>query len=276
MKGLTGELKKRVRRKDTLITGCVMDSRSGAVIEMYQECGYDLILIDREHTALNSETMLEQIRIARALGIPCMVRASDFSYHEACRFLDQGADGIFMPRIHSRQEAENFISNVKYPPLGLRGLGASTCPAGKYMGWGKVGDMVEFFNENLVVGIQIETAGALADLDGILSVPGIDVAVVGNDDLSMGMGIVGELDNSRYIDAVMKVIDACEKHGVLPGIACGDPALLRFWHDRGMRFFWSAADICLMWDAASKQISNIKAALTGKTSTRSSGRHANI
>ncbi|MFZ2656312.1 MAG: aldolase/citrate lyase family protein [Victivallales bacterium] len=276
MKGLTGELKKRVRRKDTLITGCVMDSRSGAAVEMYQECGYDLVLIDREHTALNSETMLEQIRLARALGIPCMVRAADSSYHEACRFLDQGADGIFMPRIHSRQEAEDFIRNVKYPPLGLRGLGASTCPAGKYMGWGKVRDMVEFFNENLVVGIQIETAGALADLDGILSVPGIDVAVVGNDDLSMGMGIVGELDNPKYIEAVMKMIATCEKHGVLPGIACGDPARLRFWHDKGMRFFWAAADVCLMWDAAGKQMSSIKTALNGMAQPKTFGKHANI
>lgn len=276
MKGLTGELKKRVRRKDTLITGCIMDSRSGAVVEMYQECGYDLLLIDREHTALNSETILEHIRLARTLEIPCMIRAADPSYHELGRFLDQGVDGVFMPRIHSRKDAETFISNVKYPPLGLRGLGGSTCPAGKYMGWGNVKDMVEFFNENLVVGIQIETAGALADLDGVLSVPGIDVAVVGNDDLSMGMGITGELDNPKYIEAVMKVIDACERHGVLPGIACGDPALLRFWHDKGMRFFWSAADICLMWDAARKQISNIKTALSGIRPPKSTCQHANI
>ncbi len=252
------------QKKDILIFGCIIDSRSGAVVEMYHETGYDAIMIDREHTALNSETILEHIRLARALGIPCMVRAADSSYHEVCRFLDQGADGVFMPRIHSRQEAENYVRNVKYPPLGIRGLGASTCPAGKYMGWGKVRDMVEFFNENLVIGIQIETAGALADLDGILSVPGIDVAVVGNDDLSMGMGIVGELDNPKYIDAVMRMIAACEKHGVLPGIACGDPARLRFWKDRGMRMFWSAADICSMWDATQRQISSIKSALAAK------------
>ncbi len=275
MKGLTGKLKERVKRKETLIAGCVMDSRSGAVMEMYQDCGYDMALIDREHTALNSETILEQIRIARALDLPCMVRAADSSYHEACRFLDQGADGIFMPRIHSKEEAENFIRNVKYPPLGVRGLGASTCPAGKYMGWNHVKDMVEFFNENLVVGIQIETAGAIADLDGILSLPGIDVAVVGNDDLSLGMGIVGELESREYIDAVMRMIDTCEKHNVLPGIACGDPERVHFWHDRGMRLFWATADICLMWSAAQNQMANIQAALKGLP-YQSTGCHANI
>ena len=88
MKGFTGELKRRVKRKETLIFGCIMDSRSGAVVEMYHETGFDAIMIDREHTALNSETILEHIRLARALDIPCMIRAAENSYHEVCRFLD--------------------------------------------------------------------------------------------------------------------------------------------------------------------------------------------
>ena len=76
MQGCTGLLKERVRRKDILIAGCIMDSRSGAAVEMYHESGYDVLMIDREHTALNSETILEHIRMARALGMPCMVRAA--------------------------------------------------------------------------------------------------------------------------------------------------------------------------------------------------------
>jgi 4-hydroxy-2-oxoheptanedioate aldolase len=261
MRGLTGELKQRIANKDVLIAGCVMDSRSGAVVEMYHESGYDILLIDREHTLLNSETILEHIRLSRALGLPCMVRAADASYHEINRVVDQAPDGVFVPRIRSRAETEAVVRTVKYPPLGQRGLGGSTCPAGKYMGWTTVAEQIEFFNRQFVVGIQIETAEALADLDGILSVPGIDVAVVGNDDLSMGLGIPGQLDNPRYIAAVKQVLDACNRHGVLPGIACGDPARLRFWKDGGMRMFWSAADVCLMWDAAQRQIASIRQAL---------------
>jgi 4-hydroxy-2-oxoheptanedioate aldolase len=120
---------------------------------------------------------------------------------------------------------------------------------------------VDTISANLVVGIQIETAEALADLDGILSVPGIDIAVVGNDDLSLGMGILGELDNPHYIQAVEKMIAACLRHGVLPGIACGDPRLMRFWADKGMRVFWSANDIAMMWAAAASLMQSIKSAL---------------
>lgn len=262
MKGCTGLLKERVRRKELLITGCIMDSRSGAVVEMYQETGYDVLMIDREHTALNSETVLEHIRMARALDMPCMVRAADSSYHEICRILDQAPDGIYVPRIRSRAEAEAVVKTISYPPRGLRGLGGSTCPAGRYMGWPHVRDQVEALNRDVVIGIQIETAEALNDLDGILSVPGLDIAVVGNDDLSLGMGIVGQLDAPAYIEAVMKVIAACTRHQVLPGIACGDPVKIKFWFDRGMRVFWTAADICLMWQAAREQIKAIKAAVT--------------
>ena len=277
MQGHTGLLKQRIKNRDILITGCIMDSRSGAAVEMYHECGYDILMIDREHTLLNTETILEQIRLARALGLPCLVRAADASYHEMNRMLDQAPDGIFVPRIRSREEAELVVRTVKYAPLGQRGLGGSTCPAGKYMGWTSVAEQTESINRDLVVGIQIETAEALADLDGILSVPGLDVAVVGNDDLSLGMGIPGQWDSPVYIDAVMKVIAACERHGVLPGIACGDPARVRFWKDRGMRLFWSSADICLMWEGARRLMSGIQTALAANEAPQvTAGLYANV
>jgi 2-keto-3-deoxy-L-rhamnonate aldolase RhmA len=263
MQGMTGLLRERVARRDVLITGCIMDCRSGAAVEMYHEAGYDVLMIDREHTALNSETILEQIRLARALGLPCMVRVADASYHEIGRTLDQAPDGIYVPRVRIRAEVEQVVRNVKYPPQGVRGLGGSTCPAGRYLGWPHVSEQVAALNHDLVIGIQIETAEALADLDGILSVPGVDIAVVGNDDLSLGMGIVGQLENPAYLQAVLRVVAACEKNNVLPGIACGDPAKIRFWRDRGMRVFWSAADICLMWQAARDLRQAIRSALAG-------------
>jgi len=269
MQGCTGQLMTRVKKGDVLLFGCIMDSRSGSAVEMYHECGYDVIMIDREHTALNDETILEHVRLCRALGIPAMVRVADHSYHEFNRTLDQAPDGIMVPRIRTRADAEHVVNTVKYPPLGQRGLAASTCPIGKYMGWRNVTDQVAYVNEQLVVGIQIETAEALADVDNILSVPGIDMAVVGNDDLSMGMGITGQLDNPRYLQALETIIAACERHHVLPGLAGGDPTWVRYWKDKGMRVFWCAADVVSMWDATRKAITAIKASLDAEASPTS-------
>ena len=192
-----------------------------------------------------------------------MVRVADPSYHELCRTLDQAPDGVWVPRIRSRAEVEAVMRSVRYPPHGVRGLGASTCPAGKYMGWESPGAMVKGITDTLVVGIQVETAEALDDLDGILSVPGLDMALVGNDDLSLGMGIVGRLEDPRYIAAVERMIAACNRHGVLPGIACGDPQAMRRWADKGMRVFWAATDITLMWAAGRDLARGIQAALPG-------------
>src|SRR5664279_5265739 len=114
MRGCTNQLRRRVDARELLVFGCVMDSRSGAVIEMYQEAGFDAVMIDREHTALNSETILEHIRMARALDFPCMVRVADPSYHELNRTLDQAPDGVYVPRIRSRADVEHVMDTVKY------------------------------------------------------------------------------------------------------------------------------------------------------------------
>lgn len=259
-----GKLKQRIANKDFLICSCVMDSHSGAVIEAYQEAGFDFVMIDREHTALNSETILEHIRLSRALGFPCVVRVAENTYAELNRTLDQMPDGIFVPRIRSRAEVERIIETVKYPPLGKRGVGASTCPAGKYMGWSSVAEMVETLNKTTVVGIQIETQEALDHLDDILSVPGLDVAVVGNDDLSTGMGIPGQLTSDPYRNAVKKVIASCNRHNVLPGIAAADPEVVNYWAGQGMRMFWSGADICFLWSGAAQCCKTVRKALVIK------------
>jgi len=256
-----GVFKKRIENREFLIAGCVMDSRSGAVIEAYQEAGFDFVMIDREHTALNSETILEHIRMARVLGLSCVVRVADDSYAELNRTLDQMPDGIFVPRIRSRAQVEKIIEMVKYPPIGKRGVGASTCPAGKYLGWNSVAEMTETLNRTTVVGIQIETKEALDNLDDILSVPGIDVALVGNDDLSTGMGIPGQFTSDTYRNAVKNIIICCNKHGVMPGIAAGDPELVKYWAGHGMKMFWSAADICLLWSGAAQNCAAVRGAL---------------
>jgi len=253
MQGGTGVLLRRVKNGDFLLAACVMDSRSGAVIEAYKSARYDYVLIDREHTALNSETILEHIRLCRALDMPCVVRVAEPSYAELNRTLDQLPDGIFVPRIRNRDEVKKIIETVKYAPLGKRGIGASTCPAGRYMGWPSAVEMTETINNNMMIGIQIETAEALEDLDGILSVPGIDVAVVGNDDLSLSMGIPGQFESDRYRDAVKSVIAACVRNRVMPGIAAGDPVIVKYWAELGMRMFWRVADICLLWEAAEQK-----------------------
>ncbi|MCK3685578.1 aldolase/citrate lyase family protein [Maribellus sp. YY47] len=258
----TGLLKRKIENKETLLSGCVFDSRSGSVIEMYHEIGFDMVLIDREHGGFNSETVFDHIRLARALNFPCMVRVAEPSYAELNRVMDQAPDGIFVPRIRTRKDVEDFMRLIKFPPYGIKGYAGSACPAGKYLGWERPLEQFDYFNRDFVVGIQIETAESIENLDDILSVPGIDVALVGNDDLSLGMGIPTQTDKAEYIETVKTVITTCNKYGVLPGIACGDPKKIKFWRDQGMCLFWAAFDVVSMWQHTKQVYQSIQQELT--------------
>ena len=229
---------------------------------MYHEIGFDMVLIDREHGGFNSETVSEHIRLARALNFPCMVRVAEASYAELNRVMDQAPDGIFVPRIRSRKDVEDFLRLIKFPPYGIKGYAGCACPAGKYLGWEKPLEQLDYFNRDFVVAIQIETAESIANLEDILSVPGIDVALVGNDDLSLGMGIPTQFDHPEYIDTVKRVIAVCNKYGVLPGIACGDPVKIKYWKEQGMRLFWAAFDVVSMWQHTKQTYQLIQQELT--------------
>jgi 4-hydroxy-2-oxoheptanedioate aldolase len=261
MRVYSGALRERVDKKGLTIFGCITESRSAAVIELYQDAGFDALMIDREHTALNTETVCDHIRVARCIGLPVMVRVAEDSYHELNRTLDQAPDGIYVPRITSRAQVENIVRTISYPPRGVRGVAGSTCPVGKYYGWGHVTEQMRTVNDTLVLGIQIETREALDDLDGILSVPGVDIAVIGGDDLSARMGIPGQWDTEVFHQAVEEVFAACNRHGVVPGIAGGDPTTVAHWISLGARVIWYATDINLFWSAALKQITDLDAAL---------------
>ncbi|MCE5197680.1 MAG: aldolase/citrate lyase family protein [Armatimonadota bacterium] len=258
MRVCEGTLKRKVKNNDVLLFGCILDSRSASVVEVFHATGYDGVLIDREHSPLTEETIADHIRVARCLGLPCMVRVAEDCYHELNRALDQGADGVFVPRIRSREQVEKLVDTVRYRPIGNRGLAGSCCPIGKYIGWNSVDEQIETVNDNTVIGIQIETAEALANLDDILSVEGIDIAVVGNDDLSLGMGIPGQLQNPEYIAAVEHIIEVCNKYGVMPGIAVGDSETTLRWMDKGMKAFWFGCDIAWLYRICQSEVNAVR------------------
>jgi len=258
MKVCEGVLRKKVDNKDLLICGAIVDNRSSSIIELYKELAYDMLFIDREHSALNSETICDHIRVARALELPCMVRVAEDCYHEFNRTLDQAPDGVYIPRIRTRKQVEKIVRTVKYQPYGIRGLAGSTCPIGKYKGWNSLPEQIQTVNKNMVIGIQIETAEALKNLDEILSVEGVDIAVIGNDDLSMSMGIPGQIESKKYIETVEKIIDTCQKYDVLPGIPTGDSEMALYWIKKGMKVIWYSCDIYAIWLGLNQQMSSLK------------------
>jgi len=258
-----GKLKKRLLDGEILVAAQTNMFQSTAVVEILSEAGYQMITIDLEHSALTIENVSEQVRLARALDIPCMVRVATPDYDNLNRVLDQGADGLYVPRIRSVDEVRSIIRLIHYPPEGERGLAGYGCPLSKYRGWSTKAEQVRVVNENTVLGIQIETKEALDHMEEILALNGIDVAVIGCDDLTAALGIPGETSNPLFIEAVERFISLCQENHIAPGVPCSTPEAAFEWIRRGMRILWYGLDAGLLWEGASRRINGLREQLSG-------------
>jgi 2-keto-3-deoxy-L-rhamnonate aldolase RhmA len=132
--------------------------------------------------------------------------------------LDMGAYGVVVPFVNSREEAVRAVRSSKYPPEGIRGFGPRR--ASRY--WSEVPDYVKEANDTVLVVVMVESQTALDNLDEILSVKGVDVALIGPEDLTLNLGIFRQHDHPKFKAALDRVLTACKAHNVAPGLACND------------------------------------------------------
>ena len=232
----------------TAIGTMVTDFRSPEVAAILASVGFDFFIIDNEHGAYDLETDHEIIRHARKVGIDCYVRVPDAQYHLIARTLDIGAEGVMVPRVEERGTVEEIVAAVKYPPLGRRGYGVRTIITERQPV--SMPEAIEFLNANTMAIIQIETARAVENVADLVSVPGVEVALIGPADLSVSLGVPGEFEHPKMVEAIQRVIDACGKAGVAAGAHLGSVEQLRFWHERGMRCLMCSTESAFMHSAA--------------------------
>jgi len=202
---------------------------------IYKQAGLDFILIENEHLPKSLESDEVVIRSARAVGLPALVRVPDAEYHLIARTLDTGAGGIIMPRVEDRATAEFVIECAKFPPAGRRGFGLAPFATG--YAEAPLGEMAAHINANSAVLIQVESPGAIEQAAAIASVPGVDAIVIGPADLSLRLGIPGELDHPRFVECVEAVIAAAKQAGIASGIFMGDRERVKRYIEMGMRWF---------------------------------------
>ena len=219
----------------------IQELRSPAVVILFANAGYDFVFIDMEHGAHNMETVADMIKVARGAGITPFVRVPDLKYHFIARCLDAGAQGFMVPRIETRQQAEKAVAYSKYPPQGERG-----CSINKghndYRGADLLSFVKEANEENMVI-LQIERKAAMEDLDNILSVPGVDGAVLGPNDMAVSYGVPNDLNGGFMSDIFQKVMDTGKKYGVYTGMHIGNLQKLKEWKQKGMQLIAYNTDL---------------------------------
>jgi 2-keto-3-deoxy-L-rhamnonate aldolase RhmA len=209
-------LKEKLDQKEKVFGTWIM-TNSLDNAEILGHTGADFIMIDAEHGSMDIETAGRMVSVIRGTQATPLIRVAENEKSWVKRGLDTGAEGVMIPMVNSKEEAEQAVSFSKYPPVGIRGTGA-----GRAVLFGAAAEEYEDYygqaNNEVLVILQIEHYTAVENIDEILSVPGIDIAFVGPYDLSTSIGLPGQMNHPEVLMNFKKVVEACEKHNVIPGI----------------------------------------------------------
>ncbi len=234
------KIRQMLKAGQPVIGTMVSEVRSPGFIWMLANAGFDFVFIDTEHGTYDLSMVSDMIKVARLAGISPLVRVPDLAYNLVAQALDAGAEGIMLPRIEEREQAEKLVSYMKYPPMGTRG-GTSGRGHTDY-GSANARELVQHMNENTLVILQIERKRAIENLDELLSVPGVDVALMGPFDLTISLGAEKPTD-AAVEDATQKVVEAGRRHKVASGTHVHDPAHALSWYERGMTMITCNSDL---------------------------------
>ena len=221
--------------------------RQPAVMQLLVNAGFDFVIIDNEHGPFNIETIADLSRTAVYLGLTPIVRVPAIDYPYIAQALDGGAQGIMAPRILTVEQVVQVVNTVKYPPVGQRGCAMSRGHT-RFRGGPVSQAMADANLESLVV-IQIETVDAVEAIDEIVAMAGVDVAFIGPNDLSIALGVAGQMTSPVLMAVIEKVIDACARQGVVAAIQMNDLPLAAQWASRGIRMLSYSSEIGLLTSA---------------------------
>jgi len=247
---LKNALKAKMKKGEVTI-GSTVSIGHPDIAETLGQTGYDWILIDTEHAPLEVGTVQGLLQAMSGSKSVPIVRVAWNDMVLIKRALDIGAYGIIVPWVNSKEEAERAVQAIRYPPKGLRGFGPRRAALFDP-------DYVATAEKELILGVQIETKKAIDNLEEILSVDGIDAAVIGPADLSFSMGMLMQYDNPKFNAALDKVVAAAKKHHVAAGFLAVDNVERRV--KQGFTWLNVSADLGLLKSSAKKDYDDAVAA----------------
>lgn len=217
--------------------------------EICAVAGYDWCLIDCEHAPNTIETTFAQLQALAAYPIAPVVRPAWNDPVEIKRLLDIGARNLLIPMVQSAEEARAAVAAVRYPPQGIRGVGAGVARVAR---WGAIGDYLPQANAGICLLCQVETVEALERLDEIVAVEGVDGVFIGPADLAASMGHLGNPGHPDVRHAIEDAIVRIRKAGKAPGILQGDVAAAQHSLQLGAQFVAVGVDAVLLRRAATE------------------------
>ena len=245
---IPNKVKARINAGET-VTAAWLELGSPEVAEILVRTGWDVIVIDCEHGAAGLEDGLNLIRAVEAAGGDAVLRVPDPQEATLKRALDRGARSILVPMVNSAQMARDIAACCLYPPAGRRGYAAPIVRASGFGAWNEYALQA---HEETCVMVQIEHVDAVAHVEEIASMPGIDMAFVGPNDLAGSLGLLERLEEPAVRAEITKVEEMARSKSLRLGTIEGGGRDWRALREAGYSFIVGPNDVSLLAAASRK------------------------
>lgn len=236
-------------RKGQLQIGLWVGLADANAAEALAGCGYDWLLLDGEHAPNDLRSVLEQLRAVAPYPVHAIVRVAQGDVALVKQYLDIGAQTLLIPMVDTPEQAALMVRAMRYPPDGIRGLGAALARASR---WNQVENYLNLANDEMCLLVQAETPVAMMNLDAIVATPGVDGVFFGPADLSASMGYRGQPGHPEVQKAILEGIATVQRAGKAAGILMADKKLAQSYIDAGALFVAVGVDTTLLVRAATE------------------------
>ena len=249
---LGGDVLRKIRGGELVLGLGVHHLRGAAVPMLAKAAGYDWLFIDSEHGTISTQE-ISQICLAALLGgLAPIVRVCSGALDEGTRALDNGALGVVVPHVDTPEQARGLVAAFRFHPIGHRSTGGPPAQFGYRPPPPR--EAQKILNAEILLIAMIETPQAVENAEQIAGIEGIDALLIGTNDLSLEMGIAGEVGHERIRGAYQTVGDACRRHNKLLGMGgVYDQEVASRYIGMGARIILAGSDHNLLLDAATRR-----------------------
>jgi 2-keto-3-deoxy-L-rhamnonate aldolase RhmA len=253
---LRNPMKEKLARNEVVASMTVRLTRGIEIAQIAKTAGFDSLYVDMEHSAFSLETTGQICMAALAVGVTPLVRVPGVA--EVSRVLDAGALGVIAPHVRSADDARAYVAAAKFPPLGERSA-AGPLPHLQYRSFpAKEADAA--LNAATLLMVQFESAGALANADAIMAVEGVDMVMIGSNDLLADMGLTGQYEHPKLREAYATAIATCRRYGKHVGVGglVSRPDLAAEFVRMGARYVSTGTDLGFLLAAAAAKAKEVR------------------